>query len=170
MQGTFCGGPPPGPCGRGIFLNQTTNYQLSQWESSDRILMEDFNDDNAKIDAALKSSADAVTAIQSQLAGKGNCQVYFTTYTGNGAYDEGGARTLTFPHKPLFVVVTETDDSSCLTAAYGAPTVYTRATGAAWNEASWGEKSFTWWSDNAGAQLNESGKVYNVIAFLAADD
>ena len=29
---------------------KTSNYNLSQWEQSDRILMEDFNGDNAKID------------------------------------------------------------------------------------------------------------------------
>jgi hypothetical protein len=29
--------------------NHTENYQLSQWERSDRILMEDFNADNAKL-------------------------------------------------------------------------------------------------------------------------
>ena len=44
------------------FLNQTANYQLSQWESTDRILMADFNADNAKIDAALKANAEAITA------------------------------------------------------------------------------------------------------------
>ena len=43
-------------------MDHTTNYQLSQWETTDRILMTDFNSDNAKIDAALKASADAVTA------------------------------------------------------------------------------------------------------------
>ena len=46
---------PPGgaPRERGMFLNQTANYGLSQWEATDRILMEDFNSDNSKIDAAL---------------------------------------------------------------------------------------------------------------------
>ena len=34
-------------------MKKTTNYQLNQWEKSDRIMMEDFNADNAKIDAAL---------------------------------------------------------------------------------------------------------------------
>jgi len=34
---------------------KTSNYNLSQWEQSDRILMEDFNGDNAKIDSALKT-------------------------------------------------------------------------------------------------------------------
>ena len=34
-------------------MNQTENYNLSQWAKTDRILMVDFNADNAKIDAAL---------------------------------------------------------------------------------------------------------------------
>ena len=34
-------------------MNQTPNYQLNQWDKSDRIMMEDFNADNAKLDAAL---------------------------------------------------------------------------------------------------------------------
>ena len=43
-------------------MDHTTNYQLSQWETTDRILMSDFNDDNAKIDAALKANADAISS------------------------------------------------------------------------------------------------------------
>ena len=55
---------PPGgdPRERGMFLNQTANYGLSQWDPTDRILMEDFNSDNSKIDAALKANADAIAA------------------------------------------------------------------------------------------------------------
>lgn len=34
-------------------MKQTQTYQLNQWEPADRILMEDFNADNAKLDAAL---------------------------------------------------------------------------------------------------------------------
>ena len=34
-------------------MDYTQNYQLNQWEASDRVLREDFNSDNAKIDAAL---------------------------------------------------------------------------------------------------------------------
>lgn len=36
---------------------QTTNYQLCQWEPSDRILRTDFNRDNEKIDTALAAAA-----------------------------------------------------------------------------------------------------------------
>ena len=34
-------------------MTQTENYKLNQWERSDRILMEDFNADNARLEAAL---------------------------------------------------------------------------------------------------------------------
>ena len=61
VQGTFRPAPfgrlerqGGDPCERGIFIvEHTTNYQLSQWETTDRILMADFNSDNAKLDAAL---------------------------------------------------------------------------------------------------------------------
>lgn len=43
-------------------MNKTANFQLTQWEKTDRIMMEDFNRDNAAIDTALKGSADAVAA------------------------------------------------------------------------------------------------------------
>ena len=34
-------------------MTKTTNYQLNQWEKTDRILMDDFNADNQKLEAAL---------------------------------------------------------------------------------------------------------------------
>lgn len=43
-------------------MNKTANFQLTQWEKTDRIMMEDFNRDNAAIDAALKANADGVAA------------------------------------------------------------------------------------------------------------
>ena len=41
-------------------MNYTQNYQLNQWDATDRVLRTDFNSDNQKIDAALKNAADAV--------------------------------------------------------------------------------------------------------------
>ena len=61
-------------------------------------------------------------------------------------------------------------DSASMMAVYGTPTIYSRATGAAWNEAAWGDKTFTWWSDNASAQMNENGKTYNVVALVSVED
>ena len=39
--------------------NHTTNYQLCQWEATDKVLRTDFNADNQKIDAALKAAVPA---------------------------------------------------------------------------------------------------------------
>ena len=39
--------------------NHTTNYDLCQWEATDQVLRTDFNQDNAKIDAALAAKAEA---------------------------------------------------------------------------------------------------------------
>ena len=43
--------------------NQTANYDLNQWLSTDQVLRTDFNADNAKLDAALgalnRSKADS---------------------------------------------------------------------------------------------------------------
>ena len=43
-------------------MTQTTNYGLTQWEAADRILMENFNTDNAKVDAALAAHDTALAA------------------------------------------------------------------------------------------------------------
>ena len=47
---------------RSSHMKQTSHYQLNQYEASDCILHGDFNSDNQKIDTALKSNADAITA------------------------------------------------------------------------------------------------------------
>ena len=39
--------------------NQTTNYELNQWLSTDQGLRTDFNADNAKLDATLAAKVDA---------------------------------------------------------------------------------------------------------------
>ncbi len=38
-------------------MEHTTNYNLNRWESADRIMMEDFNEDNRKTEEALTSLA-----------------------------------------------------------------------------------------------------------------
>lgn len=43
-------------------MKQTQNYRLNQWEKTDRIQMEDFNGDNSKVDAALKTLAGQVAS------------------------------------------------------------------------------------------------------------
>ena len=83
--------------------NQTTNYQLSQWAKSDQVKMEDFNADNAKLDAALKAEADArsaaVNAINTTLSGA--VKLAAGSYTGDGAE----SRIIPLPFTPKAVYV-----------------------------------------------------------------
>ena len=44
--------------------NYTENYGLCQWEPGDNFVRTEFNQDNAKIDAALKSVADAAAQVR----------------------------------------------------------------------------------------------------------
>ena len=48
--------------------NQTTNYQLNHWEPTDAVQRVEFNQDNAKVDAALKSLSDQVVQKANQSA------------------------------------------------------------------------------------------------------
>lgn len=50
-------GQGPGPHNRKgeSHMEQTANYHLSQWKGEERILVEDLNTGNAKVDAALKA-------------------------------------------------------------------------------------------------------------------
>ena len=70
-------------------MTKTTNYQLNQWAKSDRIMMDDFNADNQKIDAALKAVAD------------GGAKLAVGTYNGN---DET-SQTITLPFTPKAVLI-----------------------------------------------------------------
>ena len=131
-------------------MNHTTNYQLSQWESTDRILMSDFNDDNAKLDAALKARP---------------CQFYTSSYEGEGAK----SRTLSFPKKPVFVVVI--DSASCFFTAYGAKYVCAIKSSGRDNQmlnCTWSGYSFTWTGDND-LYLDFPLHNYFVFALLDAD-
>ena len=99
--------------------NQTANYALSQWVKSDQVRMEDFNADNAKLDAALKAAEqrsasldakiDAAAAAAEQrsaalAAAKGNCDIEFFSYVGQGRSGVNKT-TITFREPPLFFLV-----------------------------------------------------------------
>lgn len=45
-------------------MKQTATYKLTQWDKQDRIQMEDFNGDNAKLEDALKSQAASLQSLQ----------------------------------------------------------------------------------------------------------
>ena len=86
--------------------NYTENYGLCQWEATDQVLRTDFNEDNAKVDAALETLTNTVKGHTTELGTKGNCQIYRTTYVGTGAYGPSSPVRLTFPKPPLAILLT----------------------------------------------------------------
>lgn len=160
--------------------NYTKNHQLSQWEKSDRVLMEDFNADNAKIDTALKAEAGARAAADSainttlaahtaDITKRGNCQIYTTSYVGNGKYGQANPNTLTFSRSPMIVLITDINNSSTMILFRGC----TRTCHLAGRYASiltWNSGTASWWSPSSSfEQMNDSDVTYHVVALLPMD-
>ncbi len=84
---------------------KTPNYQLNQWEPSDQFLRTDFNEDNAKIDAALsgKASASALTALTGRVSSAEAVipKIAVGTYDG----DDAETRTIRVGFTPKAVLV-----------------------------------------------------------------
>ena len=154
-------------------MTKTTNYQLNQWAKSDRVMMDDFNADNTKIDAALKANADTAAAASAAVALCGNCKIETSTYTGNGKYGSANPTTLTFPKKPTAVAVFGTYFFLLLTDKFTkdkAPMVYYDG------KTYWDSVYFNWqggtvrfYESSAVKQGNMSGFTYQVIALYAQD-
>ena len=149
-------------------MNKTANFQLTQWEKTDRIMMEDFNRDNAAIDAALKSSADGVAALQTALAGAGNCEIGMISYTGTGKSGDSNPTTVTFPKMPAgfflcgaeaYLVIRGGDDHACLIYYTGSYTYISQV------PVSWEGNQFRYSSSTPTYQLNEEGVPYWGLAF-----
>ena len=88
--------------------NHTANYNLNQWEATDPVLRTDFNADNSKVDAALKSLSTTVqqhttqiSQMQTALSKCGTCKFHYQTYAGNGE----SSWSLTFPSKPVLIFI-----------------------------------------------------------------
>lgn len=145
-------------------MDKTENFELNQWEKTDRILMEDFNGDNSKIDAALKTLNTTVAQHTTALGRVGNCQLYTTSYTGNG-----GAKSLSFPKRPLGVIVTGSD-GGLLVLVQGQTKSYARFASPAYlNTISWSKNSVSWsyiGTGNGLEQMNAAGTTYQVLALL----
>ena len=91
--------------------NYTTNYQLCQWEATEKVLRTDFNEDNQKIDAALsahdtalagKVSSGELAALDQRTTALENRSTLITgTYKGDGA----ASRTISLGFTPKAVLV-----------------------------------------------------------------
>jgi len=89
--------------------NYTENYNLCQWEPSDPVLRTDFNEDNAKLDAALASIAGVAGAAKAQAQAITDAAYTKTdyppltggTYVGNGK----NSQAITLGFRPRVVIV-----------------------------------------------------------------
>ena len=130
-------------------MKKTAQFGLNQWEMSDRIQMQDFNRDNAAIEAAL---------------GTRNCQFYTASYTGDGE----ATKSWTFPAKPVLVVIIGQvitvliRDFSIGITQFGSSTHQLQAT--------WEENSVTWVNTNNSGNISANGKAnYGIFAILEAE-
>ena len=160
---------------------QTPNYRLSRWEGTDRILVEEFNDNWDKIDTAIKGNAGAIaaevsaresgdstlrTTLQAALAKCGNCQIFVGAFTGDGA----AARTLTFSGKPLYLLVTTVEGhrkNRSLSMIRGTTTTYADVSD--YNSVtavSWTDTSVTFETPNPAYGVNIDQTAYVYMALL----
>ena len=162
-------------------MNQTSNYQLSQWDPEDRILRTDFNEDNAKVDAALKANANAVSAeasarssaintLTNALTQKGNCRVEIMTYVGTGTNSETGPSSLTFSARPVLFFIAG-DDAGVGYNVRGNNYLFTRPnTSVSACDGSWSGNTYTWSNYYTQNQMNAKGVLYTVVAFFDCDE
>lgn len=145
-------------------MEQTPNYALSQWDEQDRILREDFNANNAKVEQALAEQAEQLAPIAAQISKLGNCQLYTTTYTGTGKV---AVITQTFPHKPIVVMVNSSDGKGKAIFSNGMPQVTLMHNISNPLTLTWNGNSASWYfNGSTETGLNESGKTYYVAALL----
>ena len=139
--------------------NQTKNYGLSQWELNDNVRMEDFNSDNAKIDAALANRY-----------GPGNPGWSMGSYVGNGSTTAYEVRIGFRPSALVivglsagcgFMIDDGTQSSSISTYVYSGDLI--------WNynyiQATDDGFAVRMLSTNYTSSVNDSGKSYLYIAF-----
>lgn len=144
-------------------MKETGNFQLNQWEMSDRIQMEDFNADNRKIDEALEGNrrtlAEHTEAIVLANSSHGNCEIWHGSYVGTAT-----AASITFPFAPAFVCI------------YGARFMaffvrgvdqyrYLALNSPNESSASWSEdgKTLTLPSSHSDGHMNSKGDTYYVV-------
>ena len=142
-------------------MNYTQNYQLCLWDEDDRILMEDFNSDNEKTDAAM--------------AGFGNCKIVHGSYIGTGEHGGYGI-SLAFSGQPLLVLIGDSGTGGLLVMARGVgmATFYSgqHGGGNCMVNCRWDTPNTVTWESpiSAEGQANTDTYTYYYVALLAAGE
>ena len=169
--------------------NQTANYDLNQWLSTDQVQRTDFNADNAKLDAALagKAEAETVSALQTAVAAKAEQtavdalsaqvaalpRIAAGTYVGTGASDSSGPCRLDFTdflgRPPQLVVVRpQAGMGDGLVLLQGMTESMDALSGnygsGSNNTVSWSGASVSWYAQYAASQFNTKDETYYYFA------
>ena len=169
--------------------NQTENYDLNQWLSTDQVLRTDFNADNAKLDAALagKAEAETVSALQTAVAAKAEQtavdalsaqvaalpRIAAGTYVGTGTSDSSGPCRLDFTDSlgrppQLVVVRPQAGMGDGLVLLQGMTESMDALSGnygsGSNNTVSWSGASVSWYAQYAASQFNTKGETYYYFA------
>lgn len=139
-------------------MTKTENYGLNQWNAADRVLMSDFNEDNAKIDAAIASVA----------AVAGNCRVVSGTYTGTGTYDNANTNVkLSLGAKPILMLIYGGEYGAIIIDAKEGFSFYNTANIRSISCSCTDAGVVSWTSSgSASTQMNASGTTYTYYAFF----
>ena len=169
--------------------NQTANYDLNQWLSTDQVLRTDFNADNAKLDAALagKAEAETVSALQTAVAAKAEQtavdalsaqvaalpRIAAGTYVGTGTSDSSGPCRLDFTDSlgrppQLVVVRPQAGMGDGLVLLQGMTESMDALSGnygsGSNNTVSWSGASVSWYAQYAASQFNTKDETYYYFA------
>lgn len=140
--------------------NYTEHFDLCQWEATDQVLREEFNQDHLKVDTALGDLKASVV------------QTAVGSYLGNGQYGSSNPNQLEFPFTPKVVIlvadVKDTLKSGTVliagqTSSAGIGTSYSSSSCLNLS-ISWEEKKVSWYGGNAGLQLNDENSTYFYFA------
>ena len=138
--------------------NHTQNFHLNQWALSDDVRMEDFNADNAALEAALSGMAQLSTG----------------SYVGTGEYGAEHPNTLTFAAAPQLILITrcanEINEWAYMVAMRGTDKGFllyraANAINSILVPLTWGTDSLSWYDSSAASlQLNVLNGTYRYVA------
>lgn len=141
-------------------MTKTQNLNLNQWEAADPIRREDFNADNAAIDAALGTAVKLETG----------------SYKGGGVYGKDNPTTLTFSFPPKVVgIMADVAGSSVGGTILVAGQSKSSGVGSVYNSSgalnlivTWSGNSVSWYDEDnyasAASQLNSGSTTYHYFA------
>jgi len=129
--------------------NQTEHIGLNQWELTDDVRMEDFNADNAKIDAALAGAP----------------HVAVGHYAGDGTFGKESPTVLTVDFPAKFVMIWADDIGNLLVATRGGIGKMFVGNSSSIVTTAWeGNSLYITHTTNVQAQMNQSGTDYYYFA------